>query len=165
MKNIILIGMMGCGKTTVSKLLSEKMNQPLVDIDEYLVDKYQMTIPEMFDISESYFRERETVCCQEIGLLDGYIISTGGGVIKNKCNIDALHQNGIIFYLDRPVDNIYQDVDISSRPLLKDGPQKLYELYDERHQLYIDSCDYHVHNDSSLDEVVNQIIKLYIQKK
>ena len=81
MKNIILIGMMGCGKTTVSKLLSEKMNQPLVDIDEYLVDKYQMTIPEMFDISEGYFRERETVCCQEIGLLDGYIISTGGGVI------------------------------------------------------------------------------------
>lgn len=55
MKNIILVGIMGCGKTTISKLLSEKLNMPVIDMDEYLEKKYQLTIPEMFDISEDYF--------------------------------------------------------------------------------------------------------------
>ena len=50
MKNIVLIGIMGCGKTTISKLLSERLNRPMIDLDEYLVNKYKMTIPEMFDI-------------------------------------------------------------------------------------------------------------------
>lgn len=50
MENIVLIGMMGCGKTTISNLLSKELSRPLIDIDEYLVDKYDMTIPEMFDI-------------------------------------------------------------------------------------------------------------------
>lgn len=157
MKNIVLIGMMGCGKTTISQLLSKKLNRPLIDIDDYLVQKYHMTIPEMFDISEGYFRERETICCEEVGCLDGYIISTGGGVIKNPKNIEALHKNGLIIYLDRPVENIYRDVDISERPLLKDGPEKLYDLYHERHHIYLDVCDYHVKNETTLDDVVSKI--------
>ena len=110
MENIVLIGMMGCGKTTISNLLSKELSRPLIDIDEYLVDKYDMTIPEMFDISEDYFRERETICCQEVGLLENYIISTGGGVIKNPKNIEALQRNGIIIYIDRPVELILSDV-------------------------------------------------------
>lgn len=160
MKNIVLIGMMGCGKTTISQLLSEKLKRPLIDIDEYLVNKYKMTIPEMFDISEDYFRERETICCMEVGAKEGYIISTGGGVIKNQKNIEALHQHGLIIYLDRPVENILTDVEISTRPLLKDGPQKLYELYQQRHQLYLKACDHHVVNDKSLEDVVNNIIHI-----
>lgn len=160
MKNIVLIGMMGCGKTTVSQLLSQRLNYPLIDIDEYLVDKYKMTIPEMFDISEDYFRERETICCEEVGRKEGYIISTGGGVIKNQKNIDALHHHGIIIYLDRPVENILSDVEISTRPLLKDGPQKLYELHQQRHQLYLQACDYHILNDKTLENVVNDIINV-----
>lgn len=158
MKNIILIGMMGCGKTTLSKELAKELNRPVVDIDEYLEEKYQMTIPEMFAVSEDYFREREHICCQDIAELDGYIVSTGGGVIKNPSNIDVLKNNGIVFYLDRPVENILQDIDISSRPLLKDGPEKLYHLYQERHHLYLQACDYHIHNDSSLDIVIKQIM-------
>ncbi|WP_028044148.1 shikimate kinase [Candidatus Stoquefichus massiliensis] len=160
MKNIVLIGMMGCGKTTISQLLSKQLKRPLIDIDEYLVDKYKMTIPEMFNISEAYFRERETICCMEVGQKEGYIISTGGGVIKNQKNIDALHHHGTLIYLDRPVENILSDVEISTRPLLKDGPQKLYELYQQRHELYLQACDYHVINDKSLEDVVNNIIHL-----
>lgn len=159
MKNIVLIGMMGCGKTTISLLLSEKLKRPLIDIDEYLVAKYHMTIPEMFAISEDYFREREAICCQEVGQKNGYIISTGGGVIKNKKNIEALKSNSIIIYLDRPVEAILSDVDTSSRPLLKEGATKLYDLYNERHQLYLDACDYHIKNDSTLENVTECIIK------
>ncbi|MEG0276676.1 MAG: shikimate kinase [Coprobacillus sp.] len=160
MKNIVLIGMMGCGKTTVSKLLSEKLGRPLIDIDEYLVNKYEMSIPSMFDISEEYFRDRESICCEEISHLDGYIISTGGGLVKKKSNCDVLRKNGIVIYLDRPIEMILQDVDTSSRPLLKNGADKLYELYKERHQLYMDNCDYHIDNDCSLEELVTRVIEI-----
>ena len=145
MKNIILVGIMGCGKTTISKLLSEKLNMPVIDMDEYLEKKYQLTIPEMFDISEDYFRDRESEACLDMAQLDGYIISTGGGVVKRKENRDILKQAGTVFYIDRP--------------LLKDGPQKLYQLYDERHDLYLDSCHYHVDNDGTLDDIVNKIVE------
>lgn len=160
MKNIILIGMMGCGKTTISKELGKQLNRPIIDIDEYLEEKYHMTIPEMFDISETYFRDREHICCQDVSHLDGYIVSTGGGVIKNSKNIDVLKRNGIIFYLDRPVDMILNDIDTSSRPLLKDGASKLYDLYQERHQLYLDACDYRIDNRSTLEDVIQNIIQI-----
>lgn len=158
MKNIVLIGMMGCGKTTVSKLLSEILKRPLIDIDEYLVNKYQMSIPCMFDISEEYFRERESICCQELSHLEGYIISTGGGIIKNKDNCDVLRENAITIYLDRPISLILEDVDISARPLLKDGADRLYELYQERHQLYMENCDYHIYNNCSLEDLLKRIL-------
>lgn len=157
MKNIVLIGMMGCGKTTVAQLLAQRLNRPLVDIDEYIVEKYQMSIPSMFDISEAYFRERESLCCREVSQLEGYIISTGGGIVKDKMNCDVLKENAIIIYLDRPVEMILTDVDTTSRPLLKDGADKLYELYHQRHKLYLDNCDYHIYNDCSLEELLVRI--------
>lgn len=165
MENIVLIGMMGCGKTTISTLLAKELSKPIIDIDEYLVDKYQMTIPQMFDISEDYFRERETICCQEVGQLENCIISTGGGVIKNLKNIEALRKNGIIIYIDRPVEFILNDVETTSRPLLKDGPDKLYQLYKERHQGYLDACDYRIQNISSLEDIVQKIIRIIKENK
>ena len=159
MKNIVLIGMMGCGKTTISKLLGKKLNKLVIDTDEYIVNKYHQTIDEMFVIGEDYFRENETNVCKEIVKLNGYIISTGGGVIKRKENRDVLKQAGTVFYIDRPVDNIVTDVETAHRPLLKDGPEKLYQLFDERHQLYLDSCHYHVKNDGTLTDIVNKIVE------
>ena len=163
MKNIILVGIMGCGKTTISKLLSEKLKMPVIDMDEYLEKKYQCTIPDMFAISEEYFRDRESEACLDMAKLDGYIISTGGGVVKRKENRDILKQAGTVFYIDRPLDNIVSDVETAHRPLLKDGPQKLYQLYDERHELYLDSCHYHVDNDGTLDDIVNKIVEDIIE--
>jgi len=160
MKNIVLIGIMGCGKTTISKLLSEKLNLPVVDMDEYLVNKHQCSINDMFAVSEEHFRDLESQACIDLAKLDGHIISTGGGVVKRKQNSDVLRKTGIVFYLDRPVDNIITDVTTADRPLLKDGPQKLYQLHDERHQLYLDACDYHILNDGTLNEVVDRIIKI-----
>lgn len=157
-KNIILVGIMGSGKTTVSKLIAEKLNRPLIDMDDYIVEKFQMTIDEMFDVSEDYFRDRESECCEDMSQLSGHVISTGGGVIKRKQNVELLKQNGIIFYLDRPISLIVEDVETSTRPLLKEGADKLYRLDEERRQLYIDACDYHIINDSSLEDVTNTII-------
>nr|WP_233521017.1 hypothetical protein [Thomasclavelia ramosa] len=61
--------------------------------------------------------------------------------------------------MDRPLDNIVSDVETAPRPLLKDGPQKLYQLFDERHNLYLDSCHYDVNNDGTLDDIVNKIVE------
>ena len=158
--NIVLIGIMGCGKTTIAKMLKERLNRQSIDMDIYIEEKYQMSIKEMFAVSEQYFRERETECCLEIAQKENLIISTGGGVITNPCNMEALQQKGWIIYIDRPVDHILQDVDTSSRPLLKDGPEKLYELYHQRHPLYMQFCDYHLINDGTLEEICQKIIDL-----
>lgn len=157
--NIVLVGMMGCGKTTISKLLGKRLRKNVVDLDEYLVNKYGMTIPEMFSISEEYFRNKESECCKDISKLEDMIVSTGGGVILRQENIKYLKKNGIIIYIDRPIHHILKDVDISSRPLLKDGPNKLYELYHQRHELYLQASDYHIFNDGTLDKVVEEILK------
>lgn len=159
-KNIVFIGIMGCGKSTIAKRLSEQLKKPMIDLDDYLEEKYDMTISEMFDISEDYFRDRESECCQDVAKLSDYIISTGGGVIKKEENIHYLKENGFIIYIDRPISHILQDVDIKNRPLLKDGADKLYQLYEQRHSLYLKACDYHLKNDSSLDEVINKIMTI-----
>lgn len=160
MKNIVLIGIMGCGKTTISKMLGEKLNRPVIDIDEYIEEKYQQTIPEMFEVSETYFRDNETAGCKDAASLSGYIISTGGGVILKSINIEYLKQNGIIIYIDRPIDNILTDVQVASRPLLKEGPQKLYDLDKQRHRLYLEACDHHIINDDTLENITDKIIEI-----
>ncbi len=160
MKNIVLIGIMGCGKTTIAALLAEKLERPVIDIDEYIVKKYQQTIPEMFKVSEIYFRKNETACCKDVSKLEGYIISTGGGVVLNPLNIEYLKENGIIVYIDRPIDDICKDVKTSTRPLLKDGPQKLYDLDKQRHQLYLDACDIHLINNDTLENITNNLIEI-----
>ncbi len=80
MKNIVLIGMMGCGKSTIGKILSEKMNYNFVDCDDYLENKYNKKISDCFLVSESYFRDLETVCLEELSKSNKNILSTGGGM-------------------------------------------------------------------------------------
>lgn len=159
MKNIVLIGIMGCGKTTIAKLLSNKLNMPVIDLDEYIVNKYKQSINEMFLISEEYFRERETICCKEVAALHNHIISTGGGIIKNHSNSEVLKENGIIIYIDRPIDRILTDVEIQNRPLLKEGSQKLYDLYKQRDKAYKVAANIHIINDDTLEVVVDRISK------
>lgn len=160
MKNIVLIGIMGSGKTKFGKILSQKTGHEMIDLDVYLVNRFNMSIPDMFQISEDYFRNNETICCQEVSELEGKIISTGGGVIKRPENIAYLKKNGVVFYIDRPIEDIVKDVDPSGRPLLKDGPDKLYALDKERRDKYMSSCDYHIINDGSLEKVIDTILDI-----
>ncbi len=160
MKNIVLIGMMGSGKTTIAKYLSQVLCIDYIDMDEYIENKYKMSISDMFNISEAYFREREVQVCYELSLKDNIILSTGGGVIKNESNISLLKNNGIIIYIDRPVDSIYKDIDITNRPLLKENKDILYDLYNQRHDIYLKACDYHLINDSTLEDIIEKIVKL-----
>lgn len=159
MSNIVLIGIMGSGKSTVGKLLAEACSYDFIDADDYLVDKFQMSIPDMFKISEDYFRDHETECLKDFIGLDHTVIAMGGGVVVKDCNIPLLKRIGTVIYLDRPIKNIVGDVDTSGRPLLKDGAEKLYALDQERHEKYLNACDLHLINDQKAEDAVEKIRK------
>jgi shikimate kinase len=158
--NIILIGMPGCGKTTIGKLLAEKLHKPFIDIDTYIEEVQSRTISEIFTEGESYFRDIESKAVKNISKGEGLIISTGGGVIKRKENIESLKKNGIILFIDRPIENIASDVDTDNRPLLKDKKDALHALYTERYELYKEYCDFHIENVEEIDTLIEKIIEI-----
>lgn len=157
MRNIVLIGIMGSGKSTVGKALAQALNCHFVDADDYLVEKYQMSIPDMFAISEDYFRERESACLDDFVNFHDTIIAMGGGVIKKESNHEKLKKIGQVIYLDRPIDHIVSDVTTDGRPLLKEGAKKLYALDKERRSLYLKACDLQLINDGSVEDMVEKI--------
>ena len=157
MKNIVLIGMPACGKSTIGYWLSKKINYPFVDVDRYLEEKENRIISDIFsNEGEEYFRELETKYLKELSEKEGIIISTGGGAVKNKENIDILKENGIIVFLNRTIDDISRE-NHRNRPLLQ-NPDNLQKLYDERIKLYRRYADIIIKNDDSIDVIVDRII-------
>lgn len=156
-RNIVLTGIMGCGKTTIGRMLSEKLDMEFIDIDEYIERKYGK-IHELFKRGEDFFRETEHRAVLEVSEMEGVVIATGGGVVKRRDNMEALKRNGIVFFLDRPVEKILSDIETSTRPLLKDGKEKLAEIYRERYPLYTANCDVHIKNTSNPEKAVSEII-------
>lgn len=157
-KNIVLIGMPGCGKTTIGKLLAQRLCLEFCDIDKFIEKKYKTTIADMFKIGEDYFRKIESTAVEEVGKISPKIISTGGGVVKSYRNIEVLRKNGIIIFINRPLENIISDIDTVSRPLLADGKERIYKLFHERYHLYKKYCDYEIMNDADIDLVLKNII-------
>lgn len=102
-QNIVLIGMMGCGKTTVGKRLSEQLNMPFIDTDVLIEETYG-PIPKLFERGEDYFRDAESKIISEIASFEGAVISTGGGVVLREENVKALKEKGFLIFIDRPVD-------------------------------------------------------------
>lgn len=155
-QNIVLIGMPSSGKSTIAKLLSQKLNMEMVDLDEEIVKKANMSIPEIFaKDGEIGFRKLESEVCYEFALKNGIIISCGGGIIKKQCNMDYLSLNGIVCFIDRDLSLLISDDD--NRPL-SSSKQAVEKLYQERIDLYHLYSDYVIENNSTLDEVVETII-------
>lgn len=157
-KNIVLIGMTGCGKSTIGRKLSKECALDFIDMDEYIEENSGQSIPQLFAVSEEYFRDLETKASKEIAAqAKNTVISCGGGVVLRKENIDALKKTGWIIFIDRPVENIANHIQTAHRPLLKEGTEKLYQLAKERIDLYHQSADIIVKNDSSLEKVIEKI--------
>ncbi len=160
-KNIILIGMPGSGKTTIGELVSQRLNMKFCDVDHYIEEKEGRSIPDIFkDDGEAYFRKLETSAVKAVSENKGYVISSGGGVVKFPCNMESLGKSGIIIFINRSVEDIISDVETEGRPLLKDGKEKLYNLYKERISLYKKYCDHEVVNDGSLEAIEERILEI-----
>lgn len=162
MKNkVVLIGMPGCGKSTIGKLVSKELSLKFFDMDKYIEKITSKTIPELFENGEEYFRDVESKACMELAKMTNVLISSGGGVVKRRENIDILKKEAAyIIFIDRPVEKLINDIDISNRPLLKDGREKLIKLYEERYELYKLAADNIVKNDKSLKDIVDQVKKI-----
>ena len=155
MENIILVGMPGCGKSTVGKLLAQKLNKPFVDADSQIEAAAGMTIPEIFaDSGETGFRKIETMVLSELGKQSGLIIATGGGCVTQERNYPLLHQNGVCIWLTRDLNKLPTD----GRPLSQSG--KLEQMYQVRKPLYERFSDYIVPNDKTTDDCVFAILEL-----
>ncbi len=159
-KNIVIIGMPGSGKSTIGYMLSKKVNMSYIDMDEYIEMNENKSIKEMFQISEDYFRDVETKCTRSLSKLNSHVIATGGGVVKRKENIKIFKESCIIVFLNRPLENIMQDIDTDIRPLLAEGKNKLYQLYNERINLYKEYCDIEIMNNKEIQYALNQITEL-----
>lgn len=164
MKNIVLIGMPGSGKTTVGKYLSEIIGYEFVDVDEYLEKKENRTINSIFkENGEEYFRTLESKYIDEISKRSKTIISTGGGSVKKERNINSLKKNGIIIYLNRAVENIYNE-DHTNRPLLQ-NIDNIYNLYNERKELYNKYADIIVDNNDTIESVAKKLKEYFISSE
>ena len=155
MENLILIGMPGCGKSTLGRLLAEATGKTFYDADEQIVVTAGMEIPEIFaKEGETGFRQRETAVLAQLGSQSGLVIATGGGCVTRHENYPLLHQNGKIFWLQRPLDQLPTD----GRPLSQAG--KLSDMYQAREPLYRSFADFIVRNEQTPQDTLNAILSL-----
>ena len=153
MENIVLIGMPGCGKTTVGKALADKLGRQFFDADAEIAKKANMSIPEIFaKEGEEGFRSREIKVLSELGKQSGLVIATGGGCVTFSINHSFLHQNGRIFWLKRDISQLPTD----GRPLSQKG--NLEEMYRIRKPLYESFADVIIENET-VEQAVRQIME------
>ncbi len=153
MRNIVLIGMPGCGKSTVGRLLAEKTGRKFVDSDETIRDLSEKTPEEILqEDGEKVFRDWEARALMDLGKESGLVLATGGGCVTQQRNYPFLHQNGTIFWLQRDLSKLPTD----GRPLSKPG--SLEAMYENRKTLYEAFSDRIVCNNGSPEDTVSSIL-------
>ena len=136
MKNIVLIGMPGCGKSTFGKRLARRLGRKFYDADEVLEEREQRTIKDFFAESEDAFRAAETRTLAYLAELEDAVIATGGGAVKRTENMELMKRNGVVIFLDRKPEQILGNIEGDARPLLAEDKQRIFKLYEERIDLY-----------------------------
>ncbi len=154
MENFVLIGMPGCGKTTIGKLLAAKTGRQYLDSDDLVAEKAGMPVPELLRRhGEAAMRALETQVLQELGKSSGAVLSTGGGCVTRPENYAPLHQNGRLFWLQRDLDALPTE----GRPLSQSGT--LRQLYASRAAQYERFADLCVDNNGTPEETVARILR------
>ena len=154
MENIILIGMPGCGKSTIGRKLAETLGKEFIDADQALEAHFGRPITEIIpQDGEPAFRAMETEILQMLGKRSGLIIATGGGCVTQERNYPFLHQNGTIFWLKRDLEKL----PTHGRPLSQKN--KLSELFKVRKPLYEAFADITIDNDGNAEQTIQQILE------
>ena len=155
MQNLILIGMPGCGKSTIGSLLAKQTGRTYVDADAEIVRKAGKTIPQIFaDEGEEAFRSIETAVLEELGQMSGLVIATGGGCVTQPRNYPLLHQNGQIFWVQREIGQLPKD----GRPLSQKND--LNTMYQIRKPLYASFADHMIDNNKDDSDALAQILEV-----
>ncbi len=160
MNNIVLIGLMGAGKSTVGKALAKDLEYDFIDIDEEIVKSEKMSINDIFKLkSETYFRELETKTIEKFIQSDNTVISLGGGAFEKEVNRELLLNNSKVIYLYADADTLYKRIKSdNTRPLLKcdDPKEKLKELLNKREPNY-KKAHYTIDANNSLEQIIKDI--------
>lgn len=165
MKNLVLIGMPGSGKTKMSALLAQRFSLPALDTDALVERATRLTIPDIFTrFGEARFRELETIAVKKAAATPGAVIATGGGVILREENMTALARTGLIFFRDRPPQAIVGE-DHTGRPLVGGDQaaarEKIFRLYQERIALYKRYAHFYIPPTDTYQEAAEQIAAIF----
>ena len=154
--NIILVGMPGCGKSTIASIIAEATGRELIDTDALIVKAEGRSIPDIFaKDGEDYFRSCEHRAAQDAGKRSGCVIATGGGIVTRAENLDALRQNGKIFFIERDISLLSR----FGRPLSQGAD--LNSMYEKRLPLYKQFADFTVGNNGAVSVCADEIISIF----
>ena len=149
--NIALVGMPSCGKSTLGRLLAKQLGRPLVDLDEEIVKADGRSIPDIFAAEgEEGFRAKEAAQIARFGKEKGLVLSCGGGAVKRAENVRALRQNGVVLFIDRPVEALAVG---GNRPL-SSSAEALRTMEAQRRPLYLAAADAVISNTGTLAEAL-----------
>lgn len=162
MNNIVLCGFMGSGKTVVGKELAKILGVKFVDTDELIEEEQGVAIKAIFAThGEDYFRDLEYEMCKKVAEMNGVVVSTGGGAMTFKRNVDAIKEGSKVVFLDASFDVICDRIgDSSTRPLFQDK-EKAKKLYDERKDKYLSVADYVINGDMGARKTAMQIAEIF----
>ena len=162
MKNIILCGFMGAGKTVVGRELAKIMGCRFIDTDELIEHEQGVAIKAIFATrGEEYFRDLEHEMCKKIADMKNCVVSTGGGALTYERNVEAIKRNGKVVFLDASFDVICDRIGGStSRPLFQDK-EKARALYEERREKYLAASDYTIDGDMSARKTALTIAEIF----
>jgi 3-dehydroquinate synthase len=162
--NIVLVGMMGAGKTTVGRMLAKQLGKTFIDSDEEIQKRTGVKISHIFDVEgEEGFRQRESCVIQDLVKLDNIVLATGGGAVLKPENREALQKNGVVIYLKSGVHDLWQRTRHDhSRPLLQTANPRarLQELFEQRDPIYAAVADHVIHTGKqSVQILIARLIK------
>ena len=160
-ENVVLIGMMGCGKSTVGKLLAETLGFTFVDTDQYIEEALGRSIPDIFaKEGEAFFRDQELGAAEELALGKGQVIACGGGLPTRADSIASLKYSGTVLFLRRDPGEIYDNVSMGGRPLGQQGREAFLERYAGREPVYQAWADHVVEVQATPAETVQRILEV-----
>ena len=158
--NIVLIGMPSCGKSSVGKTVSKMVGKSFVDADEEIVKTEGRAISDIFSIDgEGYFRAAEKKIISDLAMINSHVIATGGGAVLDRDNMDILKENGRVYFINRPLNEL---ISTDDRPL-SNSRESLEKRYNERYSLYISSADVVIDGSGSVEEVAKRIEADFIE--
>lgn len=168
--NIVLIGFMGAGKSTISEYLSTQFNMEVVEMDQIIAQREGMSIPDIFEVyGEQYFRDAETNLLIEMQSRRNVIISCGGGTPLRECNVVEMKKNGKVFFLTAEPETIFERVkDSHDRPLLENNKTVdfIADLMEKRREKYEHACDAIIHTDGKSElEICEEIIQIILEDR